>query len=132
LETRNLGIEIGEEKIKVKLLWEDSPNICQILWDNLPFESSATMAKICNHEFMIQLPFNAPFENSQLPVPGSVGFWPIRQCVNIWFDDPGPTGPLGFTALFGQIVDNRDGLSSVAAKTWIKPGTRVKFYKITK
>ena len=80
---------------------------------------------------MIQLPFNAPFENSKLPVPGNVGWWPIRQCVNIWFGDSGPTGPLGFTALFGQVVDNREGLFSVAVKTWGKPGTRVKFYKIT-
>lgn len=131
METRDLGIEIGEEKIKVKLLWEDAPNICQILWDNLPLESSATLAKICNHEFMIQLPFNAPLENIQPSIPGSVGWWPVRQNVNIWFGDLGPTGPLGPTALFGQIVDNIEGLFSVAVKTWRKPGTRVKFYKIT-
>jgi hypothetical protein len=80
---------------------------------------------------MVQLPFNAPLENIQPSVPGSVGWWPVRQNVNIWFGDLGPTGPLGPTALFGQIVDNIEGLFSIAVKTWRKPGTRVKFYKIT-
>ena len=31
METRDLGIEIGAEKIKVKLLWEDALNICQTI-----------------------------------------------------------------------------------------------------
>ena len=131
MELKDLGIEIGGEKIRVKLLWEDAPNICKILWDNLPIESTATLAKICNHEFMVQLPFNAPLENIKTVIPGSLGWWPVRQNVNIWFDDPGPTGPMGPTALFGKIIDNIEGLSSVAIKTWQKPGVRIKFYKIT-
>ncbi len=129
MEDKNIVIEIGSEKVIVKLLWDKAPNICKKIWENLPLESSATLAKICNHEFMIQLPFNASSENLQPSVPGSVGWWPIRQNVNIWFGEPGPIGPLGPTALFGEVISNLKGLFKEGINAWVKPGIRVSIYK---
>lgn len=130
MNDKKIIIEIGSEKVTVQLLWDEAPNLCSNIWENLPIESDVHMAKICNHELMIQLPFNAPSENLKPVIPGSVGWWDIRQNINIWFDDPGPNGPLDFTALFGKVVDNLEGLSKEGLKVWAKPGVRVKIYKL--
>ncbi len=130
MSAKKMLMEIGTEKMVVELLWDQAPNICQKIWDNLPLETDAHMAKVCNHEFMIQLPFNAPRENMQTVIPGSLGWWDSRQNVNIWFDNPGPNGPLGLTALFGKIVTNIEGMHREGKKVWAKPGTRVKFSRI--
>lgn len=126
---RDIVIEIGGEKAVVRLLWEEAPNLCRMIWENLPLESDAHIAKVCNHEFMIQLPFNAPRENMKPVTPASVGWWDNRQNINIWFGDPGPNGPLGLTALFGMVKDNLEGLAKVGLATWAKPGTRVRIYR---
>lgn len=127
---KKVVVEIGNEKVIVKLLWDEAPNICKKIWDNLPIETDAHMAKVCNHEFMIHLPFNAPRENMQKVVPGTLGWWDNRQNVNIWFGDPGPNGPLGLTAAFGKVIDNIEGLAREGLKVWAKAGTRVKFYRL--
>lgn len=128
-ENRTIVFKIGNSKILVDLLWKDAPNICRKIWENLPIEASATLAKICNHEFMIQLPFDVPLENISEAVPGSVGWWPIRQNVNIWFGELGPTGPLGPTALFGEVKANLKSLFYEGMNCWMKPGTKVIIYK---
>jgi len=130
MNNKKIVIEIGNEKVVVQLLWDEAPNLCSTIWDNLPIETDAHMAKVCNHEFMIQLPFNAPRENMKPVTPGSVGWWDNRQNINIWFDDPGPNGPLGLTALFGKVVCNIEGLFKEGLKVWAKPGVRVKIYKL--
>lgn len=126
---KQMVLEIGNEKVLVQLLWDQAPNICKKIWDNMPIETDAHMAKVCNHEFMIQLPFNCVRENIQTVVPGTLGWWDSRQNVNIWFDDPGPNGPLGLTAAFGKVIDNIEGLAREGKKVWAKPGTRVRFFR---
>lgn len=121
--TRSLVLEIGGERIGIRLLWEEAPQICSTLWARLPLEGSGHLAKLCNNELMIMLPFAMARENLQAVTPGKVGWWDVRSCINIWFDDPGPNGPLGLTALFGEIQENIEGLKKLRARMWSRPGT---------
>ncbi len=123
---KKLIIHVGGERAEAKLLWDDAPNICKKLWDNLPIVASGTHAKVCNHELMFMLPFVMNRENLQPVTPGGVGFWDVRSMVNIWYDDPGPIGPLGPTALFAVVTKNLEGIGREIAKSWVKPGVPVK------
>jgi len=125
-----LVIQVGSEKAEAMLLWEDAPNICRAIWEHLPIQSSGTHAKICNHELMFMLPFVVDRENLQQVKPGCVGLWDTRNMVNIWYDDPGPIGPLGPTALFAVVTKNLEGIGREIAKSWNKPGVLVKFEQV--
>jgi len=123
---RKIIIQVGTEKAEATLLWEEAPNICKKIWENLPIRSSGTHAKVCNHELIFMLPFMMERENMQKVRPGAVGWWDVRSAVNIWYDDPGPAGPLGPTALFAIVTKNLEGIAREIRKAWIKPGVMVK------
>ena len=103
MDKRKLLIEVGGEKATVKLLWSEAPQICQTLWDSLPLESTAHHAKLCNHEYMAQLRLEAPAENFKEVRIGDLGWWERKQTLNLWYDDPGPNGPLGPTCRFRNL-----------------------------
>ena len=123
---KKIVFQVGNEKAVATLLWDEAPNICSKIWESLPLESSTHSAKVCNHELIMMLPLVIERENLKPVTVGDVGWWDVRSAVNIWFDDPGPAGPLGNTALFAKITDNLEGLAREAMKIWIKPGVRVK------
>jgi len=125
-KARKIIIQIGNEKAIATLLWDEAPTICSRIWENLPLESTTHSAKVCNHELIFMLPLVIERENLKPVTIGDVGWWDVRSAVNIWFDDPGPAGPLGPTALFAKITDNLEGLGREAMKVWAKPGVRVK------
>jgi len=126
---RTVVLRIGREEVLIQLLWDQAPGICSKLWESLPLETTAHLAKVCNHELIFMLPFVAERENLQPVQPGSVGWWDVRSAVNIWFDDPGPNGPLGPTALIGRVVANLEGLAREALKVWARPGLRIRLEK---
>lgn len=121
----NLILEFGEEVSEIELFWNAAPNICEQIWSHLPIESFVTPAKVCGNEIIFMLPFTVGRENLQIPKIGDVGWWDKRVCVNIWYGDPGPIGPLGPTALFGRVSDNLEGIARQAHKNWIDAGTRM-------
>lgn len=127
---KKIVIQVGNEKAVATLLWDEAPTICSKIWENLPLEGSTHLAKICNHEIIFMLPLVIERENLKPVTIGDVGWWDVRSAVNIWFDDPGPAGPLGPTALFAKITDNLEGLSREAMKVWAKPGVRVKMTRL--
>ena len=129
MNKKKLLIEVGGEKAIAKLLWDDAPRICKALWDNLPLESTAHHAKLCNHEFMVQLLLEAPAENFGEVQVGDLGWWARMQTLNLWYDDPGPNGPLGPTCRFGVVESNLEGLAKVAMKIWKAPGLRFRLNK---
>jgi hypothetical protein len=132
-EMRNkLLITVGNETAEAELLWSDAPNICKKLWENLPIRARGTHAKVCNHELMFMLPFPMARENLQQVTPGAVGWWDAQFVVNLWYDDPGPNGPLGPTALFAVVTKNLEGIGREIKKTWIKPGIEILLEKGTK
>ena len=127
---RKIAIKIGNEKIIVKLFWNEAPNLCNAIWSKLPIETHAHLAKICNHEIMMQLPFCAPKENLKPPTPGDVGWWDERQSIYIFFDKLGPQGPLSpKVVVFGHVVSNLEGLAIEGMKIWTKAGVRTRLFK---
>ncbi len=128
-KTKKIVIQVGNEKAVATLLWDEAPNICSKIWENLPIESTVHSAKVCNHELIIMLPLTIERENLKPVTVGDVGWWDVRSAINIWFDDPGPNGPLGLTALFAKITDNLEGLSREGMKVWAKQAARVKITK---
>lgn len=129
-KAKKLLIELGNEKAVATLLWDEAPTICSKIWENLPLESSTTMAKICNHELIFMLPLVIERENLKPVTVGDLGWWDVRSSVNLWFGDPGPAGPLGPTALFAKVTENLEGLAREAKKVWTKPGVRVKISQL--
>jgi hypothetical protein len=129
MDKRKLLIEVGGEKAIVELLWGEAPQICQALWDSLPLESTAHHAKLCNHEYMAQLRLEAPAENFQEVRIGDLGWWERLQTLNLWYDDPGPNGPLGPTCRFGVVESNLEGLAKVARQIWETSGQRIRLSK---
>jgi hypothetical protein len=129
---RKLLIEIGDERIEAELLWDKAPNFCKVLWDRMPFTGRVNMAKICSNELMIMAPFTMPAENTkEKPISGDIGWWDWRQCINLWYDDLGPLGPLGATAChFARVTKNLEGAARVGARNWAKAGEKVTFKKL--
>lgn len=125
-EKNKILIRIGKEKAVAELLWDEAPNICQRIWDNLPLESYGHHSKLCNHEVIFMLPLMIERENLKPVTVGAVGWWDVRSAVNIWYDDPGPNGPLGPTALFARIKSNLEGIAREAAKIWVKSGVKIR------
>lgn len=123
---RKVLIEIEGEKAIIRLLWEEAPRICQALWESLPLESTAHHAKICNHEYMAQLLLDAPAENFGEVQVGDLGWWARMNTLNLWYDDPGPNGPLGPTCRFGVVESNLEGLARVAKLVWKGAGQRIR------
>jgi hypothetical protein len=126
MENRKLVIEVGGERAQVRLLWDEAPRICQALWESLPLESTAHHAKLCNHEYMAQLLLDAPAENMGPVHVGDLGWWARMQTLNLWYDDPGPNGPLGPTCRFGVVESNLAGLARVAKLVWERSGQRIR------
>ncbi len=131
-EKNKILIQIGKEKAIAELLWDEAPNICRRIWDSLPLESEGHHAKICNHELMFMIPLTIERENLKPVTVGDVGWWDVRSLVNIWYDDPGPNGPLAPTALFGRIKSNLEGIAREAAKIWVKPGVKIRMERYNK
>lgn len=118
--------EIGSEKAVAELLRDRAPKLCKAIWDRLPIETTCHPAKVCNHELMIAVPFLVECEHHVMDIePGDVGWWDERASINIWFDEPGPLGPLGPTTKFARIVRGLEAMRQVYETTWRKPGTRV-------
>lgn len=128
-EKKDILIQIGREKAIAELLWNEAPGICKTIWESLPLESDGHHAKLCNHEVIFMLPLMIERENLKPVTVGAVGWWDVRSAVNIWYDDPGPTGPLGPTALFARIRSNLEGIAREAAKIWVRPGVRIRMEK---
>jgi hypothetical protein len=124
-------IQLGKETVEVELLWAKAPGICEALWSRLPIESFVTPAKVCSSEIIFMLPFMAEGENMVYPQTGDVGWWVKRQSVNIWYNDAGPLGPLGPTALFGRVTKNLEGIEREAKNIWAKPGAKIVLSKKT-
>jgi hypothetical protein len=122
---KTVVIQLGNERGEIELLSDQAPKFCEALWSRLPLESFTTHAKVCSHEIIFMLPFMADPENMQLPKAGDVGWWVKRSCVNLWYDDPGPLGPLGPTLLFGRVTKNLEGITRQAKEIWKKPGSKI-------
>jgi hypothetical protein len=125
VEEKKIIIEIEGEKAVARLLWDEAPNICRTLWDNLPLVSTAHHAKLCNHEYMAQLLLDAPVENMGPVHVGDLGWWARMRTLNLWYDDPGPNGPLGPTCRFAVVESNLEGLGRVARRVWERSGQRI-------
>jgi hypothetical protein len=128
---RLVGIQLGNEIAECELLWDQAPNICNTIWSRLPLESFVTHAKICSHEIIFMLPFMMEGENMKIPKIGEVGWWGKRSCVNLWYKDPGPLGPLGPTALFGKVTNNLEGIEQEAKMVWAKAGKKIVLFRKT-
>jgi len=124
-------IQLGKETAEFELLWDKAPNICEALWSRLPLESFVTPAKVCSSEIIFMLPFMVEGENMVWPKTGDVGWWVKRASVNIWYNDAGPLGPLGPTALFGKVTKNLEGIEREAKNIWAKPGAKIVLSKKT-
>ena len=93
----------------------------------MPLESTVHHAKLCNHEFMAQLELEAPGENFAEVRVGDLGWWARMQTLNLWYDDPGPNGPLGLTCRFGVVGNtNMDGLKKAGDAVWAQAGQRIR------
>jgi hypothetical protein len=128
MENRNkraVTIQLGSESAEFELLWDKAPSICEALWSRLPIESFVTPAKICSSEIIFMLPYVAEGENIGWPKVGDVAWWVRRSSINIWYNDPGPLGPLAPTAIFGRVTNNLEGIEREARKIWAKPGTKI-------
>lgn len=124
-DRKTVLIQLGSETAEIELLWDKAPGICEALWSRLPLESFVTPAKVCSSEIIFMLPFMAEGENMQWPKTGDVGWWVKRASINIWYDDAGPLGPLGPTALFGKVTKNLKGIEREGKKVWAKPGAKI-------
>lgn len=129
-KAKKIVIQYGNERAVATLLWDEAPTICSKIWESLPLESQATLAKVCNHEIIFMLPLVIERENLKPVTIGDVGWWDVRSAVNIWFADSGPAGPLGLTALFAKVTENLEGLARESMKVWTKPGVRVKLTRL--
>jgi hypothetical protein len=128
-ENRTIIIQLGDETWEVELLWDKAPNICKAIWSCLPQESFATGSKVCSNEIMFMLPLVMEGENMEWPRIGDVGWFTKRSQINIWYNDPGPLGPLGRTALFGRVTKNLKGIEKEADRIWTKPGAKIRITK---
>lgn len=129
MRERKLFVKVAGETATVRLLWDEAPKICQALWDSLPLESTVHHAKLCNHELMVQLLLEAPAENFGEVQVGDLGWWARMQTLNLWYDDPGPNGPLGPTCRFGVVESNMEGLARAARQIWKRSGQRIRLLK---
>ena len=75
---KKIVIHLGNEKVVATLLWDEAPTICRSIWENLPLESTAHSAKICNHELIIMLPLVIEDENLKSVIIGDVGGWDAK------------------------------------------------------
>lgn len=132
---KKIGLKLGSETATAILLEKEAPNVCKAIWAVLPAEAPVHHAKICNHELIFPLPITNLIlgggswwtENSKIPVPGDIAWWPTRNCINIWY---GECIPLGETDIFAKIIDNLAGFGKEARKTWIEPGIHVKMWRM--
>jgi hypothetical protein len=129
---RKVGLSIRGEEVVLTLLDEKAPKLCEFFWSVLPFDTLAHHAKICNHEIIapIPVPINIENENLVLPVAGDLSLWDQRDSINLWYADPGPSGPLGTTALIARVTENLKGLEKEGMKLWKKQGTKLRFYRL--
>ena len=129
---RKVGLDIYGEKVVLTLLDEKAPKLCEWFWNVLPFDSLAHHAKICNHEIIapIPVPINIENENLVFPSAGDLSLWDQRDSINLWYADPGPSGPLGTTAVIGKVTENLKGLEKKGPKVWKKQGAKLRFYKL--
>jgi hypothetical protein len=124
-EKKTVVIQLGNEAVEFELFSDKAPNICEAIWSRLPLESFVTPAKVCSSEIIFMLPFVVEGENMEWPKIGDIGWWAKRSSVNIWYNDAGPLGPLGPTALFGRVTKNLGGIEREAQITWANPGMRI-------
>jgi hypothetical protein len=125
--SRKISIQLGDEKAIAVLLDDKAPETCEAIWNTLPYETEAHHSRICNHEIIFAMPVVVDMENPVLPVVGDVGYWCVRQCVNLWYDE---MKPLGKTALFAKITENLEGFRKEAIKVWQHPGGKIKLDKV--
>jgi hypothetical protein len=123
---RKIAITLGKETAIAELLERDAPKTCEAIWSYLPWSADTYHARICKNELMFLMPAIVDMENPVIPVPGDVGYWCSRQCVNIWYDE---MQPLGKTNLFAKIVENLGGLQKEAGKVFKNPGVRLRVSK---
>jgi hypothetical protein len=122
-----MEIEISflKENVTAVLLDREAPNLSEIFWKSLPFESFATHAKIAGPEIMVQAPFFAEPENEvQAQEGGNICFWPNRQILCMFY---GSCPGLGPTSLVARVAENIEGLKAAGRRIWIKPGERITF-----
>ena len=128
---RKITVKLGSETAVAILMDGDAPRCCSTFWNALPMRLPAFHAKICNHEIMAPTPIvGMERENLQVPKAGDIGWWDLRNSINIWYDDPGPSGPLGPTALIGRVTENLKGLRKEGLKLWKKQGTMLCIFKL--
>jgi hypothetical protein len=124
---RKIAIDLGKERAIAVLLDKDAPKTCNLIWSYLPWEADVHHARICKNELIFMMPAIIEMENPVFPVPGDIGYWTTRQCVNIWYDE---MEPLGKTNLFAKIVENLEGLKKEGMKIFKKPGSKIKISRV--
>lgn len=122
---KQLKITIGGQVVRAKLMVETTPNFIKLLEQYVPFEGKLNHAKVCDNEVFIQAPFfKDEKENPIMPVPGDIGYFPVRQTVCIWY---GPMKPLGPSTVFAKIFpEDLPKFAGVASKVWANQGTPLK------
>jgi hypothetical protein len=123
---KNLKITINGEQIRAKLMYETAPELVDVFVKHLPIEGKANHAKICDNEFFIQAPFfKDEKENPIPPVPGDIGFFPVRQTICLWYDETEPLGPS--TIIAKVFPEDLSKCAAVASKIWKEQGATIKY-----
>lgn len=124
---RKISIQVGSEKATAVLLDKQAPKTCEAVWRLLPYETDAHHSRVCSNEIIFMMPAMVDAENPTVPKVGDIGYWTVRQCVNIWYDTMTPLGP---TNLFARIVENLEGFRTEAKKVWGSPGGTVRVERV--
>ena len=124
---RKIAINLGNERAIAVLLDNEAPKTCNAIWNCLTWEADVHHARICKNELIFMMPAIVDMENPAFPVPGDIGYWCSRQCVNIWYDE---MQPLAKTNLFAKIVENLEGLKKEAKRVFQRPGSKIKVTKV--